>query len=35
MSSRMKAVLLFVAKAVLEGLVLGLVLVAAMRLGVV
>lgn len=35
MSSRIKVVLLFVAKAVLEGLVLGLVLVAAMRLGVV
>ena len=35
MSSRMKVVLLFVAKAVLEGLVLGLVLVAAMQLGVV
>lgn len=35
MSSKVKSILLFVGKAVLEGLVLGLILVIAMRLGLV
>ena len=33
MSSKLKSILLFVGNAVLEGLVLGLILVIAMRLG--
>ena len=35
MSSKLKSILLFVGKAVLEGLVLGLILVLALRLGLV
>ena len=35
MSSKLKSILLFVGNTVLEGLVLGLILVIAMRLGFV